>query len=109
MNDKLAMFLTNKTEQITLPGLRTVATSPIASIVTALDAILALSKTAIVADTPTINELIDLSNDNQPVPPHLFEAHHIIEIIDRLRMEIQYYNVQAEQLLQKENYEDLPF
>ena len=109
MNDQLALYLTNKSEKITLPGLRTVMNSPIASIVAALDAILALSKNAIIADTPTINELVELSQDKQTVPPHLFGAHHITDIIDRLRMEIHYYNAQTEQHLQKEKDKNLPF
>lgn len=109
MDDPLAMYLTNKTEKITLPGLRTVMNSPVVSIITALDTILALSKNAIIADTPTIGDLTILTEDNQDVPPHLFAAHHISDIIDRLRLEISYYNVQAEQYLQKEKEKDLPF
>lgn len=109
MEDKLALYLTDKTEKITLPGLRTISNSPIASIVTALDVILALSKTAIVADIPEISELVQLSEDNQPVPPHLFAAHHLIDSIDRLRLEIDYYSAQNEQHMQNEKEKDLPF
>lgn len=109
MEDQLAMYLTNETERITLPGLRTVMTCPIASTIAALDAILAVSKTAIIADTPSIDELINLSQDNQPVPPHLFCAHHITDIIDRLRLEILHYGIQTEQHLQNEKLKDLPF
>ncbi|MBN2340925.1 MAG: hypothetical protein JXX29_22915 [Deltaproteobacteria bacterium] len=109
MEDQLAMYLTNETEKITLPGLRTVITSPIASTVAALDAILAVSKTALIADTPSIDELINLSEDNQPVPTHLFSAHHITDIIDRLRLEIRHYAFQTEQHLQNEKLKDLPF
>ena len=109
MNDKLTLYLTDKTEKITLPGLRTASNSPIASIVAALDAILAISRTALIADTPEISELVQLSEDDQPVPPHLFAAHHITDIIDRLRLEIHYYNVQTEQHLQNDITKDLPF
>ena len=109
MDDHLAMYLTNETEKIILPGLRTVMNSPVASIITALDTVLALSKNAIIADTPNINDLILLTEDKQDVPPHYFAAHHLTDIIDRLRMEIRYYNIQTEQHLQKEKEKDLPF
>lgn len=96
-------------ETIQLPSERCIHQNPSISVIAALDAILAIAKKAILCDNPSIQELMDLVEDNEDVPLHLFSAHNIVDTIDRLRLTIHTYNKQTEEYLLKQRTQNLPF
>ncbi len=96
-------------ETIQLPSERSVLQNPSASAIAALNATLAIAKKAILCDSPTMQELMDLVEDNEDIPLHLFCAHNIVDTIDRLRLTIHTYNKQIEEHLEKQRTKNLPF
>ena len=96
-------------EKIQLPSERSVYNFPAISTIAVLDATLAIAHRAILCDNPTMQELMDLVEDNEDVPLHLFSAHNIVDTIDRLRLTIHNYNKQIEEYLEKQRTKDLPF
>ena len=80
-------------ERVTLllPNQRLIRRFPSIASIAALDAASAMTKTAILCDHPSIRELIDMIEDGQNVPAHLFIAHNIIDNLDRLRLTVQTY------------------
>jgi hypothetical protein len=83
-------------ENICLPSERFIRRLPSIAAIAALDALLATAGTAILCDNPSIQELMDMIEDDEKVPPHLFIAHNIVDNIDRLRLTIHNYIEQIE-------------
>jgi len=96
-------------ETIQLPSERRVLQSPSASAIAALNATLAIAKNAILCDNPAMPELMDMVEDNEDVPLHLFSAHNIVDTIDRLRLTIHTYNQQTEEFFKNIRSQNLPF
>jgi len=99
----------DRKEKIVLPSERSVHCFPAISTIAALDANLAIAHRAILCDNPSMQELMDLVEDNEDVSPHLFSAHNIVDTIDRLRLNIHTYNKQIDEFLEKQRYKSLPF
>lgn len=96
-------------ETIQLPSERCIYPNPSVSAIAALDATLAIAKKAILCDNPSIQELMDIIDEGEDVPLHLFSAHNIVDTIDRLRLTINVYNKQTEEYLVKQRTKNLPF
>jgi hypothetical protein len=96
-------------ENITLPSERLVRRFPAIASIAALDAALATTKRAILSDNPCIQELMDMIEYGENVPPHLFIAHNIIDNIDRLRITIHSYFDQLHMNMTKAKHDSLPF
>lgn len=79
------------TEKISLPTEPLVHRCPSIAAIAALDAICATTKIAIICDHPSIKELIDMVEDDETVPRHLFIAHNMVNNIDILRSTIDIY------------------
>ena len=96
-------------ENISLPSERLVRRFPAIANIAALDAALATTKLAIYSDNPSIQELMNMIEDGENVPAHLFIAHNIIDNLDRLRLTIHSYFDQLHVQLAKIKTDDLPF
>jgi len=83
-------------EKLLLPSERLVQFFPSIASIAALDAALATTKTAILCDHPSIQELMDQIEYGEKVPAHLFIAHNIVDAIDRARLTIHAYFDQTE-------------
>jgi hypothetical protein len=92
-----------------LPDKRLVRRFPSIASIAALDAAMAMTKIAILCDHPSIQELIDMIEDGQKVPSHLFIAHNIIDNLDRLRLTVQTYFLHLDSQLAKIADPDFPF
>ena len=96
-------------ETIQLPSERCIHKTPSIAAISALDATLAITKKAIICDNPSIQELMDIVDEEEDVPLHLFSAHNIVDTIDRLRLTIHAYNKQTDEYLKKQRTKKLPF
>lgn len=96
-------------ENISLPSERLVRRFPSIAPIAALDAAIATTKLAIQSDNPSIQDLMDMIEDGEQVPPHLFIAHNIIDNLDRLRLTIHCYFDQLHVQLARIKNDDLPF
>jgi hypothetical protein len=56
-----------------------------------------------------MQELMDMIEDGQTVPAHLFMAHGIIDDLDRLRLSIHLYLQQINLRLNQIDFDDIPF
>jgi len=109
MYRQLEMYFSDTKEKIELPAAHTIMRFPSISAIAALDANLAIAKTAILCDNPTITQLMDMIDDDEHVSSHLFSAHNIVDTIDRLRLNIYNYNMQTKKHLKQLRNKDLPF
>lgn len=98
-------------EKILLPSERSVLRFPSISAIAALDATLAIAKNAILCDNPSIQELMDIldNDEDEEIPSHLFVAHNIADSIYRLRLIIHTYNKQTGEYLKQIKVKELPF
>jgi len=103
------MYLGNKKEKIVLPSASIITRFPSISAIAALDATLAIAKTAILCDNPSIQELMNMIDDDEYISSHLFSAHNIVDTIDRLRLNIHDYNMQTKEHIKQIRNNDLPF
>jgi hypothetical protein len=109
MEQNLNVYPIDVRENISLPSERLVRRFPSIAPIAALDAALSTTKLAIQSDNPCIQELMDLIEDGENVPPHLFIAHNIIDSIDRLRVTIHSYFDQVHVHMAKVKHDSLPF
>ena len=99
----------DRKETIRLPSERSVMRSPSISAIAALDATLAIAKNAILCDNPTMQELMDIIDEEDSGSLHHFCAHNIVNLIDRLRLTIFTYNKQIEEYREHLLNKNLPF
>jgi len=99
----------NDTKTLRLPDKRLVQKFPYIASIAALDAALVMTKTAILSDHPSIQELIDMIEDGHKVPSHLFIAHNVIDNLDRLRATVQAYFLHLDSQFAKTADPDFPF
>ena len=109
MEHQMDMHPIDVQENISLPSERLVRRFPAIANIAALDAALATTKLAIYSDNPSIQELMNMIEDGENVPAHLFIAHNIIDNLDRLRLTIHSYFDQLHVQLAKIKTDDLPF
>ena len=83
-------------EKLLLPSERLVRRFPSIAPIAALEAALVTTKSAILCDNPSIQELMDLIENGEKPHSHLFIAHNIIDNLDRLRLTIHAYFDQIE-------------
>ena len=96
-------------ENLNLPSERLVRRFPSIAPIAALDAAIAITKTAILCDNPSIQELMDLIEYGEKPQSHLFIAHNIIDNLDRLRLTIHAYFDQIETCMTQIKNEAFPF
>ena len=109
MNTDIPMHHSDVQQNISLPSERLVRRFPSIASIAALDAALATTKIAIQCDNPCIQELMDMIEWGEDVPPHLFIAHNIIDNLDRLRVTIHAYFDQVFVHMAKIKNNSLPF
>ncbi len=109
MTMKIDPHQCNDSTTLFLPDKRLVQKFPSIASIAALDAALVMTKTAILCDHPSIQELIDMIEDGLKVPSHLFIAHNIIDNLDRLRLTVQSYFLHLDSQLAKTADPDFPF
>lgn len=91
MEPEIELHPTDIREKLNLPSENLVRRFPSIAPIAALDAALATTRTAILCDNPSIQELMDMIEDDEKVPSHLFIAHNIIDNLDRLRLTLHAY------------------
>ncbi|MHC4779556.1 MAG: hypothetical protein ACYTFG_13365 [Planctomycetota bacterium] len=96
-------------EKLRLPSERHIRRFPSIASIAALDAATATTKTAILCDNPCIQELMDMIEDGDEVPSHLFIAHNIIDNLDRLRLTIHAYFQQVDMRITQIKNDAFPF
>lgn len=109
METEIPMHPGDVREKLNLPSEKLVRHFPSIAPIAALDAALATTKTAILCDNPSIQELMDMIEDGENVPPDLFIAHNIVDNIDRIRLTIHSYFQQLESRLANIKNAALPF
>jgi hypothetical protein len=96
-------------EKIPMPSERQIRRTPSISNIATLDAALSVTRLAIIADHPSIQEIMDMIEGDEKPPSHLFIAHNIIDNIDRLRLTIRVYIERAELHANRTANAALPF
>ena len=109
MKTEIEIHPTDVQEKISLPSERLVQRFPVTAPIAALDAAIATTKIAILCDHPSIQELMDMIEDGEKVPPHLFIAHNIIDNLDRLRLTIHAYFQQVDRRITQIKNDAFPF
>ena len=96
-------------QNIRLPSESLVRRFPVVAPIAALEAAIATTKMLIQYDNPSMQELMDMIEDEESVPAHLFIAHNIIDNLDQLRITIQAYYQQLNTRMVQIRNDDLPF
>ena len=109
MKQQIELHPCDVQEKIKLPSERLVRCLPAIAPIAALHAAIATTRIAILCDNPSINELVDMIEYGDDVPPHLFIAHNIIQNLDQLRLTIDCYFQHVNTWSAQFNSEDLPF
>ena len=109
MKTEIEIHPSDVQEKVSLPSERLVQRFPSTAPIAALDAAIATTKIAILCDHPSIQELIDMIEYGEKVPPYLFIAHNIIVNLDQLRLTIQSYFMHVERRIPQFNNDAFPF
>ena len=109
MQTGLDFYQTDKSEKIQIPTEHQVRRIPSFANIASLDAALSSTRIAIIANNPSVQELMDLIDYGEEVPDHLFNAHNIIDGIERLRLTIRLFIKQVEQHQRKKSHTEIPF
>lgn len=96
-------------QNIRLPSEKLVSCFPAAAPIAALEAAIATTKMLIQTDNPSMQDLMDMIEEGESVPAHLFIAHNIIDNLDQLRITIQAYFQQLNTRMVQIKNDDLPF
>jgi hypothetical protein len=92
-----------------LPSERLVNRFPCAAPIAALEAMTATTKVLLRSEYPSMQELMDMIDEGENVPAHLFMAHAIIDNLDQLRLSIHLFLQQINLRLNQIDFDDFPF
>jgi len=109
MNSESPMYHSDVQQNIRLPSENLVRCFPAVAPIAALEAAIATTKMLIQYDNPSMQELMDMIEEGESVPAHLFIAHNIIDNLDQLRITIQAYYQQVNTRMVQIRNDDLPF
>jgi len=102
-------FQVDKKINLRLPSERLVYRFPCAAPIAALEAMVATTKLLIRSEYPSMQELLDMIEEGETVPAHLFMAHGILDDLDQLRLSIHLYLQQINLRLNQIDFDDIPF
>ena len=109
MKSKPNAFQKQEIDSFPLPSERLVQRFPCAAPIAALDAMSATTKLLIRSEYPSMQELMDIIEDGDNVPAHLFMAHGIVDDLDRLRISIHMFLKQISLRPDQSDFDDFPF
>jgi len=109
MKSQTTVFPNDPKTNLRLPSERLVNRFPCAAPITALEAMSATTKMLIRSEYPSMQELIDMTDEGESVPAHLFLAHSIVDNLDQLRLSIHLYLQQINLRLNQIDFDDIPF
>lgn len=109
MKTQMNKYPSDVRENIRLPSERLIERFPVAAPIAALEAMIATTKTLILRDNPSMQELMDLIENGETIPPHLFIAHNIIDDLDQLRITIHAYLQQLGARTSQIDSNEIPF
>ena len=109
MKSQMIGYPSDAQENIRLPSERLILRFPIAATIAALDAMTATTQKLLLRDNPSMQELMDLIEEGETVPPHLFIAHNMIDNLDQIRITIHAYFQQIDARMSQIDLNDIPF
>jgi hypothetical protein len=99
----------DKKINLRLPSERLINRFPCAAPIAALEAMVATTKLLIRSEYPSMQELLDMIEEGETVPAHLFMAQGILNDLDQLRLSIHLYLQQINLRFNQIDFDDIPF
>jgi hypothetical protein len=109
MNSQTTFSAKQEIDNFRLPSERLVHRFPCAAPIAALEAMSATTKLLIRSEYPSMQELMDIIEEGDIVPAHLFMAHGIVDDLDRLRISIHLFLKQISLRPEQSDFDDIPF
>jgi hypothetical protein len=109
MKSQSTVSIKHEIDAFRLPSERLVNRFPCAAPIAALEAMSATTKLLIRSEYPSMQELMDIIEEGDNVPAHLFMAHGIVDDLDRLRISIHMFLKQINLRAEQSDFDDIPF